>query len=98
MKLSAQQSYRHTIRRHAFLMAWVFLLLISLAATPSLAPLLAGEEAGEADVAASSLVSVESLALTGVDGSLQGFAELVGDGKAVCFTFLHPACPLAHRP
>ena len=97
MKLSAQQSYRHTIRRHAFPMAWVFLLLISPAATPSLAPLLAGEEAGEADVAASSLVSVESLALTGVDGSLQGFAELVGDGKAVCFTFLHPACPLAQR-
>jgi hypothetical protein len=39
-----------------------------------------------------------SLTLSGVDGSRHDFADLLGpDGKAVCFAFLHPACPLAQE-
>jgi len=40
----------------------------------------------------------ESLALRSVDGSAIPFADLVGpDGRAVCFAFLHPTCPLAQE-
>ena len=40
----------------------------------------------------------ESLALRSVDGSVIPFADLVGpDGRAVCFAFLHPSCPLAQE-
>jgi thiol-disulfide isomerase/thioredoxin len=40
----------------------------------------------------------ESLVVRGIDGVLHGFDELLGtDGRAVCFAFLHPACPLAQE-
>lgn len=38
------------------------------------------------------------LHLQGVDGSVHGWDELLGaEGRAVCFAFLHPACPLAQE-
>jgi hypothetical protein len=40
----------------------------------------------------------DRLVLEGVDGRQHGFDELLGaDGRAVCFAFLHPACPLAQE-
>ena len=43
-------------------------------------------------------VSPERLSARSLDGQAVAFADLLGsDGKAVCFTFLHPACPLAQR-
>jgi len=40
----------------------------------------------------------ESLRLRAADGSTIPFADLLGpDGRAVCFAFLHPACPLAQE-
>ncbi|MFM7135708.1 MAG: redoxin family protein, partial [Planctomycetota bacterium] len=36
--------------------------------------------------------------MTGTDGAVHGWDELCGpDGRAVCFAFLHPACPLAQE-
>lgn len=41
---------------------------------------------------------VGRLTVTGIDGAAHGFADLLGvDGRAVCFAFLHPACPLAQE-
>ena len=42
-----------------------------------------------------SRVAIEKLTLTGVDGSLHSFKDLLSDGQAVCYTFLYPGCPLA---
>ena len=40
----------------------------------------------------------ESLVVRGLDGTVIPFADLLGaDGRAVCFAFLHPACPLAQE-
>jgi peroxiredoxin len=40
----------------------------------------------------------DSLAVRAADGSTIPFADLLGpDGRAVCFAFLHPACPLAQE-
>ena len=45
-----------------------------------------------------SSTSAELLFARSLDGQDMTFADLLGDdGKAVCFTFLHPACPLAQR-
>ncbi len=42
--------------------------------------------------------AVELLSAQSLDGQDMTFADVLGgDGKAVCFTFLHPACPLAQR-
>ena len=42
--------------------------------------------------------SPERLSARSLDGQIARFNDLLGgDGKAVCFTFLHPACPLAQR-
>jgi thiol-disulfide isomerase/thioredoxin len=41
------------------------------------------------------VVPQDRLRVTGVDGTAHGFEELLGDGRAVCFAFLHPACPLS---
>jgi thiol-disulfide isomerase/thioredoxin len=42
-------------------------------------------------------VPQERLGVSGLDGTVHGFDELLGDGRAVCFAFLHPACPLAQE-
>ena len=47
------------------------------------------------DVVAAARVSIEKLTLTSVDGSPHSFKDLLGDGRAVCYTFLYPGCPLA---
>jgi peroxiredoxin len=40
----------------------------------------------------------DSLAVRADDGGTVSFADLLGpDGRAVCFAFLHPACPLAQE-
>jgi thiol-disulfide isomerase/thioredoxin len=40
----------------------------------------------------------ERLVVRGLDGTGIPFADLLGaDGRAVCFAFLHPACPLAQE-
>ena len=40
----------------------------------------------------------DSLAVQAADGGTTSFADLLGpDGRAVCFAFLHPACPLAQE-
>ena len=40
----------------------------------------------------------DSLAVQASDGGTVSFADLLGpDGRAVCFAFLHPACPLAQE-
>lgn len=43
-------------------------------------------------------IPAQSLHLAGIDGVARGWDELLGtDGRAVCFLFLHPACPLARE-
>jgi thiol-disulfide isomerase/thioredoxin len=40
----------------------------------------------------------DRLAVRGRDAATVSFADLLGsDGKAICFAFLHPACPLAQE-
>jgi mono/diheme cytochrome c family protein len=40
----------------------------------------------------------DRLVVRGLDGTVISFADLLGaDGRAVCFAFLHPACPLAQE-
>ena len=43
-------------------------------------------------------IPAERLAVRSVNGGGVPFADLIGaDGRAVCFAFLHPACPLAQE-
>jgi len=43
-------------------------------------------------------IPAERLVVAGPDGNALSFADLLGrDGRAVCFAFLHPACPLAQE-
>ena len=43
-------------------------------------------------------IPAEQLSLNAVDGGGITFADLLGpDGRAVCFAFLHPSCPLAQE-
>ncbi len=61
---------------------------------------LAAAAAGTVGLAAepSGPLAIERLAVRGFDGAAIPFADLLGpDGKAVCFAFLHPACPLAQE-
>ena len=47
---------------------------------------------------ASQPIPADKLVVTGSDGATIPFADLIGpDGRAVCFAFLHPACPLAQE-
>ena len=40
----------------------------------------------------------DRLGVAGTDGVPRPFGDLLGaDGRAVCFAFLHPACPLAQE-
>ena len=45
---------------------------------------------------ASQPIPADKLVVTGSDGTTIPFSDLIGpDGRAVCFAFLHPACPLS---
>ena len=59
----------------------------------AIAPAAAAEPASVSPSSVS--VPQERLHVSGVDGASHPFDELIGDGRAVCFAFLHPACPLA---
>jgi len=58
----------------------------------------ADDSAVDASVATPSPTSTEHLTAPSLDDQPVAFANLLGsDGKAVCYTFLHPTCPLAQR-
>ena len=59
----------------------------------AIAPAAAEEVAGLSPPAV--VVPQEQMKVSGLDGTVHGFDELLGDGRAVCFAFLHPACPMA---
>ena len=63
---------------------------VSLAIAPAVA-----EEAAGVSPAALVVVPQERLHVAGPDGTAHAFDELLGDGRAVCFAFLHPSCPMA---
>ncbi|MEI8226706.1 MAG: redoxin domain-containing protein [Planctomycetota bacterium] len=49
-------------------------------------------------VSAAEPLPSDRLVVRGLDGTAMPFADLLGpDGRAVCFAFLHPACPLAQE-
>jgi len=49
-------------------------------------------------VSAAEPLPSERLVVRGLDGTAMPFADLLGpDGRAVCFAFLHPTCPLAQE-
>ncbi|MCX7430541.1 MAG: redoxin domain-containing protein, partial [Planctomycetia bacterium] len=49
-------------------------------------------------LAAEPPLPADSLAVQAADGGSISFADLIGsEGRAVCFAFLHPACPLAQE-
>jgi thiol-disulfide isomerase/thioredoxin len=49
-------------------------------------------------VSAAEPLPPERLVVRGLDGTAMPFADLLGpDGRAVCFAFLHPTCPLAQE-
>ena len=49
-------------------------------------------------LAAETPLPADSLAVQAADGGSISFADLIGrEGRAVCFAFLHPACPLAQE-
>lgn len=57
-----------------------------------------GAVAAEPVAAPAAPVPDDALTVTDIDNASQGFDELLGaDGRAVCFAFLHPACPLAQE-
>ena len=51
--------------------------------------------ASQPSVVAISHVPIEKLTLAGVDGSTHSFKDLLGNGQAVCYTFLYPDCPMS---
>ena len=49
-------------------------------------------------VSAAEPLPPERLVVRGLDGTAMPFADLLGpDGRAICFAFLHPTCPLAQE-
>ena len=50
--------------------------------------------ASQPSVVAISNVPIEKLTLAGIDGSTHSFKDLLGNGQAVCYTFLYPDCPM----
>ncbi len=59
---------------------------------------LADEALPDASRPALKSTSLELLSATSLAGQPVSFGDLLGsDGKAVCYTFLHPTCPLAQR-
>ena len=51
--------------------------------------------ASQPSVVVISHVPIEKLTLAGVDGSTHSFKDLLGNGQAVCYTFLYPGCPMS---
>ena len=51
--------------------------------------------ASQPSVVAAAHVPIEKLTLAGVDGSTHSFKDLLGNGQAVCYTFLYPGCPMS---
>ncbi|MFM8494805.1 MAG: hypothetical protein ACKOEM_04685, partial [Planctomycetia bacterium] len=63
-----------------------------------LVPLVAIVSAAEPLPLAAEPLPPDSLVVQKLDGAVVPFADLLGsDGRAVCFAFLHPACPLAQE-
>ena len=81
--------------------AWLWLLLCVLVAgslpaaeSPESSPAVPAADGPRGVVT----VAAERLELQSPSGDRLAFAELLGaDGRAVCFAFLHPACPLAQE-
>ncbi len=72
--------------RRLWLLSWLFL-----------SGLLAADAAPTSQTDARP-IAVEHLGLRSLTGDAISFAESLGpDGRAVCFAFLHPACPLAQE-
>jgi len=63
-------------------------LLLLLLAPP-------GAHAGDVAADEPAALTADRLVLSGLDGTPRAFDDLLGDGRAVCFAFLHPVCPLA---
>jgi thiol-disulfide isomerase/thioredoxin len=75
------------------LLVWIVWIIASMSVAADPAPPTA--RGGGPD---SRSLPAEQLAVTGSDGTRIPFADLLGaDGQAVCFAFLHPACPLAQE-
>ena len=63
-----------------------------------LLPLAATVSAAEPLPPVAEPIAAERLVVHRLDGTVVPFADLLGaDGRAVCFAFLHPACPLAQE-
>lgn len=73
---------------------WCGLAIVAIACLPLVIASAAAEEAAGVSPPAVP-VPQERLRVTGIDGAVHGFEELLGDGRAVCFAFLYPACPMA---
>jgi len=71
------------------LLSAFFTIALEAADVPGVAP---------ADVRGGEPIAVDRLELETLLGDRVAFADLLGaDGRAVCFAFLHPACPLARE-
>ena len=71
-------------------------LLCLLSALGNAALLAADPPVGTLDSQGGEPIAVERLELQALSGERVPFADLLGaDGRAVCFAFLHPTCPLA---
>jgi len=76
-------------------MRFVWLLCL-LSALGSAGVLAADPPVGTLDSREGEPIAVERLELQALSGERVPFADLLGaDGRAVCFAFLHPTCPLA---
>ena len=74
------------------------LVLLLLALLAARIPAAEPPASPRSEVPADSPIDADRLALETEQGELVPFADLLGtDGRAVCFAFLHPNCPLAQE-
>jgi thiol-disulfide isomerase/thioredoxin len=74
------------------------LVLLLLALLAARIPAADPPASPRSEVPADSPIDADRLALETEQGELVPFADLLGtDGRAVCFAFLHPNCPLAQE-
>lgn len=74
-------------------LTWLLCLLSALGSAALLAD---DPPVGTLDSQGGEPIAVERLELQALSGERVAFADLLGaDGRAVCFAFLHPNCPLA---
>ena len=72
--------------------------IVLLALWCSLVPLAATVSAAEPLPPAKESIAAERLVVQRLDGGTVTFADALGpDGRAVCYAFLHPNCPLARE-